>query len=138
MKGYLSDEDYSFIYSKSTRACVDLVICNGPDVLLIKRDIEPYKGDWHLPGGRIRFREKIEDAINRIVQDEVGASVSSFNFLGYMEFLEEVQGGEERHTVSIVFSVTVINAPQNGEYFNEAPNNIIPEHKIFLQENKIL
>lgn len=74
-KKWLSDKDYDFIYSRVPRLCVDLAIKSKKGVLLTKRLIEPYKNTWHMPGGRVKFRESLADAIQRIAQDELGTKV---------------------------------------------------------------
>jgi len=55
---------------------VDLVIFTIKDntlqVLLIKRDVEPFKGKWALPGGFVQMHESLEDAAKRELQEETG------------------------------------------------------------------
>lgn len=131
----LSKKEYNNIYSKVPRICVDLVIKSRAGVLLIKRDIQPYRNKWHLPGGRILFRETIDDAIQRIAKKEIGCSVTIKKQVGAMEFLKEVQDGNKRHSVSIVFLVEP-NGISNGEYLRSG--NIHPIHFNFLKENNIL
>lgn len=138
MKGYLSDKDYDFIYSKSTRVCVDLVLEEAKEVFLIKRDIQPYEGNWHLPGGRIRFRENINAAITRIAKDEMNIRVYVPKLIGFMEFLREEQNGKKRHTVSLVFMVSTNQIPKNGKFFDKLPTKTIPVHMRFLKRNKII
>lgn len=41
-------------------------------VLLIKRDIEPYKNKWALPGGFVRMHETLEEAARRELAEETG------------------------------------------------------------------
>lgn len=41
-------------------------------VILIKRGIEPFKGDWALPGGFVRMDETLEAAATRELQEEAG------------------------------------------------------------------
>jgi ADP-ribose pyrophosphatase YjhB (NUDIX family) len=141
MSFFLSQENYDFIYSKSTRLCVDILIEAMGYVILTKRHIEPYKGKFHLPGGRVRFRETVANAIQRIAKDELGTNLkSNMKLVGWMEFLNEKQGGNKRHTISLVFKCEPIdnNSMKNGVWFNALPKNILPVHKKFLIDNKFL
>ena len=136
---YLSDEMYNLIYSNSPRLCVDMIIKNESNqILLTKRDQEPYNGFWHTPGGRVRFRESIEDAIVRVCKNETGASPQQVKFVGYCEFLTEVQNGNKRHSVSLFFTMKVYGDLKDGTWYSELPDNIIPEQKQFLLNHKII
>lgn len=41
-------------------------------VLLIERDIEPFRGKWALPGGFVRMEESLEEAARRELYEEAG------------------------------------------------------------------
>lgn len=55
---------------------VDIVIFTIQDndlkALLVKRDIEPFKGKWAIPGGFVRMHENLENAAKRELQEETG------------------------------------------------------------------
>src|SRR3989344_1291485 len=55
---------------------VDIVIFtiqeNDLKVLLVKRGIEPFKGEWAIPGGFVRINESLEDAAMRELKEETG------------------------------------------------------------------
>lgn len=130
------------IYSKVPRICVDLVIKNKKGILLTKRDIYPYKGYWHTPGGGILFGERIEEAAKRVAKKEVGVNVKFLKVLGIMEFKTIKNYG---HTISIgclckPLSEKVSGSDQASEigFFKVCPKKIITEQKEFLIKNKFL
>jgi len=43
------------------------------NVLLVKRGIEPFKGEWALPGGFLQMDETSEECAARELQEETGA-----------------------------------------------------------------
>lgn len=142
---WLSNKEYDKIYSRVPRACVDLVIKSPKGILFCKRKIQPYKGSWHLPGGRVMFRESINKAIARIALKEVGLQIKVKKLLGYMEFLKEVQNNSPRHTISFVFLAELVSGqPKNDEnsevvmFFKEMPKAVLPIHGKFLRENSII
>lgn len=45
---------------------------SGLQVLLIQRDIEPYRGAWALPGGFVRIDESLEETARRELAEETG------------------------------------------------------------------
>jgi len=146
--GYLSEEDYDFIYSRVPRICVDLLIKNSKgEILLTKRDIEPYKDHWHFPGGRIKFRETVYNAIGRILKAELGQTADGeYKLVGSCEFLEEVQKGQDRHSISLVYEfklsdgveIKLDSQAKDVRFFSEPPSPIIPPQQEFLIKNKYL
>lgn len=69
---------------KRVRATVCGIIENNSKVLLVKRNNEPFKGYWTLPGGHIDFGETAEQAVIREVKEESGLMFSP-QFLGYRD-----------------------------------------------------
>lgn len=133
MKGYLSDKDYNFIYSRATRICVDLVIKGHVIPVLIKRTAAPYKGKYSLPGGKVNFRESIQQAIQRTAKRELGCKVIVGKMIGFMEFRMESQNGNKRHSISIAFEVTPMMAITFKKHIPQ--KSIHSVHYTFLKDN---
>lgn len=75
----MSDHNYSYEYPRPALS-VDCVVF-GVDfkeehmkVLLIQRDLEPYAGQWALPGGFMREHEDLHQAAARELEEEAGLS----------------------------------------------------------------
>lgn len=104
--GFIEQELFAKIHEVMPIFCVDLVIERGNKFLLMRRDVEPDKGAYWLPGGRLRRNETIMGAANRLAQGETGLSVQVVKFLDYTDchFKADPFGhGKGTHTVSLVF-----------------------------------
>jgi 8-oxo-dGTP diphosphatase len=58
-------------------------------ILLTKRNIEPFKGLWCLPGGHIDSDEKASDAVKREVFEETGMNFNGSFFKYFDEIIPE-------------------------------------------------
>ena len=130
-------KEFQEIYLKVPRATVDIIVVAKDGFILTKRSIPPYKGFWHLPGGTILFKEKIESTVKRVAQEELGVKVKIIRKLGIIQFLND--GG--RHTVSIAILARIRSGKLSGseqaeifKYFKKLPKNIIPEQGKFISK----
>jgi 8-oxo-dGTP diphosphatase len=62
-------------------AC-DSVLFDRDRILLIKRGLQPSKGSWALPGGRIEANETVEHCLVREAKEETGLSVVPLKLVG--------------------------------------------------------
>jgi len=87
--GRIPPEDWETIVQSVPIVSVDLVTLTGDGVVLAKRTNEPAKGEWFVPGGRVRKGERLREAVHRVADEELGVDVSIEQSLGTYEHLYE-------------------------------------------------
>lgn len=134
-------EEFKAIYSKVPRLCVDLVIKTDKGVLLTLRTKNGYENQWHLPGGTVYYREKVEDTVKRVAEEELGIEVSIEKFHGYLEYFSEEKERGFGYTVTLVFICKPISKEFNLDdqvekvgFFKTPPENTISEQKDLLNQ----
>lgn len=81
-------------------------------ILLVKRLKAPEAGHWSLPGGKVDFLERVEDAIRREIREEIGVEIA----LGRPLVLVEMLGVDGQHWVSPVYLARLASGePENRE-----------------------
>lgn len=144
-KRRLSFEEFVYIYSRVPRLGVDLIVKKNNGIVFVKRSIDPYKGMWHFPGGTVLFDESIDQAISRVVQDELNLRVISKKHLGIIEYLSEPDDRylqKHRHTVCLIFLIEADGDLKKDADASEVkihmstPENIIPEQRVFLNSHQ--
>ncbi|TKX66097.1 GDP-mannose mannosyl hydrolase [Halorubrum sp. SP9] len=88
---------------------VDLVVMCADGILLAKRQNEPAKSEWFVPGGRVRKGERLSEAVERVAQEELGVKVSIEERLGAYDHLYDTSDVDEsggKHYVANGFLVT--------------------------------
>jgi len=91
---------------------VDAIIEQAGKILLIKRRHEPFKQQLALPGGFVDYGERVEDAILREVEEEVGVKASVEAILGVYS---DPQRDPRGHTISTVFICNFDGDPEAGD-----------------------
>ncbi len=69
-------------------------------ILLTQRNIDPFKGQWCLPGGHIDANEPAQQAIIREVKEETGLKFDAHFFAYFDEIIPE----KNIHAVVLVFA----------------------------------
>jgi len=81
-------------------------------LLLVKRKRPPEAGCWNLPGGKVDFGERIEDAIVREVAEEIGVRIALLRPLGVVQMI----GLDDQHWVSPIHLAEIVaGEPENRE-----------------------
>jgi 8-oxo-dGTP diphosphatase len=80
---------------------VAVIVDDREQVLLTRRSIPPFAGQWVMPGGKIELGEPMLSALHREVREEVGIDVV---VVGLVDVFEHVApGADNDHHVILYF-----------------------------------
>jgi colanic acid biosynthesis protein WcaH len=105
----IPQDDWERIVEHVPLVSVDLVVHHGDGVVLGKRTNEPAKGEWFVPGGRVRKHEPLEEAVHRVAREELGVDVTVEGRLGVSEHfydVADVADADGKHHVPVGFEVS--------------------------------
>ena len=111
-------EAFYFVSELTPLINVDLLIRNkAGQTLLTWRADEFYGPAWHVPGGIIRFKEKIEDRIRKVAHSELGCEVQfspqPIQVLELMHPSRNVRG----HFISLLYLCELSSEPAADKKF---------------------
>ena len=64
---------------------VGAIVIDKGAILLVKREREPARGQWSLPGGKVEIGESLREAIAREVREETGIDIDVDFLIGVAE-----------------------------------------------------
>lgn len=86
---------------------VGAIVVDKGALLLVKRDREPARGQWSLPGGRVESGESLREAIVREVREETAIDVDVDGLIGVAErIVRDDDGAIEYHYVILDYLCT--------------------------------
>lgn len=134
-------DEFKRIYSQVPRLTVEVVVRTEQGVVLVQRQEKSWHGQWHIPGGTVLYRETLKEAVQRVVQEELGIEVNVGEMIGYIEYPSEEKERGFGWTVGIAFSCTPASAiPQDRwqaekiQEFETLPENVIKEQVTILKK----
>ena len=92
---WIPDDVWSDIVEYVPIASVDLLVVIDDGLLLAKRQNEPAKGEWFVPGGRIQKGESLEEAVHRVAREELDVDVVIEEKLGAYDHRYETADVED-------------------------------------------
>ena len=144
-KSGLPQEAFYFVSQLTPMINVDLLIKNKVgQTLLTWREDRFYGPAWHIPGGIIRFKERIEDRIVKVAEIELGCRVrfasAPIDVRGIINKERDIRG----HFISLLYLCELegdpdparkclSSAPLAGEWawHDKAPQNLLHVHESF-------
>lgn len=142
-KSGLPEEIFYFITRNTPMVNVDLLIKDDINrTLLSWRNDIPYGQGWHIPGGIVRFKEKLEERIQETAKKEIGTYVR-FDPLP-LKISEIILNQKNRaHFISFLYRCYVsdkfvpenkgLTIKSNGylKWHETCPKNLIKVHEIY-------
>ncbi|MGM5485337.1 MAG: NUDIX domain-containing protein [Nanobdellota archaeon] len=119
---------------------VNSAVYNGDDILLIKRNKQPFKGKWALIGGKLETGESIPEAAVREVKEETGLDTEFIGIKGVYNEVADVEG-ERRGFLFILCEVRAENRrvteSREGSlsWFSVLPEDMVPQDRWRLSNN---
>jgi len=91
---------------------VGVFIYNDEGKIFLMRS-QKWNSKLVVPGGKIEYKEKIEEAIKREVKEETNLDIDSIEFLGYVEFIDPKDfSGSMHHFISLDFKAKALNVAE--------------------------
>ncbi len=110
MNGFLPLEQYKQMLDLMVIPCVDVIAKYKKQFVLIKRENEPAKGQWWLPGGRIFKGETIAEAGKRKLKEETKLTGTIVKTVGpYETQFKEAPFGIKSgvHSINVVLVMNI-------------------------------
>ena len=100
---------YTYKYPRPavTADCVVITKESAPQVLLIQRGIDPFKGCWAFPGGFMNMDETTEQCAIRELEEETGMKVTDLYQIGAYSKVDRDPRGR---TITVAY-LAIVDAP---------------------------
>ncbi|HDR16897.1 MAG TPA: NUDIX domain-containing protein [Desulfobacteraceae bacterium] len=97
-------------YPESPMVGVGAVVFWGNSAILVRRNNEPGKGRWSLPGGLVELGESLEEALKREIREELSVDVAIKGLLDVFErVVRDAQGRVVYHYVVVDYWAEVVS-----------------------------
>ncbi len=109
---------YTYEYPRPsvTADCVVITKEDTPQVLLIQRGFEPFKGCWALPGGFMNMDETTEQCAIRELEEETGLKISDVRQIGAFSKIDRDPRGR---TITVAY-LAIVDAPLEVKGLDDA------------------
>lgn len=110
----ITQSQYCYKYphpAVTTDCCIFAFLNNELSILLIRRGIDPYKGEWALPGGFMKMTETADECARRELFEETGYFADSLHQFGAYT---EIDRDPRERVVSIAYYALVKMASVRG------------------------
>ena len=110
----LDTELFRTVVAHTPLISIDLIVRNPQGLVLLGQRVNrPAQGYWFVPGGRVRKNERLAEAFNRLVQEELGlisCNMQDVLFLGPFEhFYADNFSGDDFQPTMLCWDISWIS-----------------------------
>lgn len=141
----LPEDVFLFVSRLTPLINVDLLIRNRrSQTLLTWRDDGYYKAGWHIPGGIIRYKEKISERLDAVARNELGAKIKTDHILLALNEYIHPTRKNRGHGISLLYGCKLTSKldksleykgglPESGEWawHDSCPKSMLSVHEIY-------
>lgn len=102
----IENDEYSLIHEKMPVLCHDVFIKYREGILLVKRKVEPGKGEYWPVGGRVQKNTPIEKSLIKKTKEECNLELKKIKLLSFARFYfkkDPFRHGHGTDTPSLIF-----------------------------------
>jgi colanic acid biosynthesis protein WcaH len=139
----LSQEEFEKSFENVPRVAVNLIVTDlDGRVLLTRRNIPPCEGSWHFPGSFVLKNETIDEALKRVVENELGMDLIEEVIFKLLGNFDDINGDPRGHVIDMVYGMQIsdvskiVATKENIEvgFFDKLPKNIGFNHRNTLEK----
>ena len=122
------------MYERKFVLCADCVFVNDGKILLLKRNVEPFKYCWHVVGGHVEDDETLRDALKREYKEETNLDIDVGNIIDY-----RIENTDDRTKIIVILEIAHANGQiklnhENDDFgwFAKTPLNSVYNYDLYL------
>lgn len=105
---FIPEDEYQKIIKSIPIFCIDFLVKCRDKYLFIKRTQQPLKGVYWVIGGRLNYKETIQEFAKRVQTREIGRYFPTFKPIGFSNyFFPELEESRATHTPSMLYLIEV-------------------------------
>jgi len=90
------------VYPQLPVVGVGVVVRKNQSVLVVKRAYEPRKGQWSIPGGKVRLGESVRQAALREVAEECSIEIKLFDIIDVVDLIDTDEASRIKYHFVVV------------------------------------
>lgn len=105
-----------FRFWANSKPCAGVLVEHRGEILLIRRAIEPWFGEWDIPGGFVDAGEHPEDGARRELLEETGLDLPVVSLLGmWMDTYGDTSEADKMYPQSLLNMFYLAQIPDDHE-----------------------